>query len=352
MLGGASCLSVSGLSSGTLSCSAACQFDTSGCYQCNNGTLSGPEVCDGQNLGGKTCVSLGHDGGQLQCGAGCLTFQEGGCSDCGDSIIEGLEVCDQQNLGGHSCQSLGFSGGILTCNADCSLNLTQCTGQTCGNGVREGTEVCDLPDLAGQTCVTQGFVGGGNLGCAANCSAFNTAGCVSTQCSDALDNDMDGFVDGSDPGCSGPSDNDEILAAPNCNGVGGPIFDVTFADLSFDVVVTGSTAGGSAVFAPTDLSGDCNAQSSSREVILRYRNAVQQPSITFTLNNPGTNFDTVLYVRGGACNSANEVCNDDFGLSIRSSLTLTNVAPGDLFIFIDGFASQTGDYELLIDLPN
>jgi hypothetical protein len=41
----------------------------------------------------------------------------------------------------------------------------------------EAPEVCDGTDLAGLSCVTLGF-DGGNLGCAGNCSSFDTSGCT------------------------------------------------------------------------------------------------------------------------------------------------------------------------------
>lgn len=354
MLGGATCQSASGLASGMLGCTAGCAFDTTGCYQCGNGALDGPEVCDGTALGGQSCTSLGHDAGTLVCAANCLSFNETSCTDCGDGTIEGSEACDGVNLGGASCQSLGFSSGTLSCNADCTRNVSQCSGQTCGNGVREGTEVCDIPDLAGQTCQGLGFLGG-SLGCLANCTAFNTAGCTGSQCSDLGDNDGDGFVDANDPGCSGPEDNDEFIAEASCGGMGGPIYDVSFADLTQDVIVTGTTVNSSDVFTPTDDFDDCSTSpaNSSNEVILRYRNPVFQSSITFSLDNAGTNFDSVLYIRQGSCTSLNEYCNDDLGFfNVQSEVTLLDVPAGDYYIFVDGYGTQSGNYQLLIDLPN
>jgi hypothetical protein len=47
----------------------------------------------------------------------------------------------------------------------------------CGDEVREGAEVCDGTDFGGQTCAdVPGFVDG-TLGCAADCTAFDTSQC-------------------------------------------------------------------------------------------------------------------------------------------------------------------------------
>jgi hypothetical protein len=46
---------------------------------CGNGTLEGPEVCDGSNLDDQTCQSLGEPMGRLACRANC-TFDRSGCT--------------------------------------------------------------------------------------------------------------------------------------------------------------------------------------------------------------------------------------------------------------------------------
>ncbi len=48
--------------------------------------------------------------------------------------------------------------------------------------------------------------------------ASNTGGMVVCQCSDGIDNDGDGYIDGADPECSGPYDNDESSFATGIPG--------------------------------------------------------------------------------------------------------------------------------------
>jgi len=339
-----------GMGVGTLACSSGCAFDTSNCHICGNGAVDGPEVCDGPNLSGQTCLSRGHDGGTLSCASGCLMFDESQCTDCGDGTLSPTEACDGANLGGQTCQTQGFSGGTLACTSSCTFNVAGCTGQTCGNNLKEGTEICDGTALGGQTCQTLGFIGG-TLGCNATCTAFMTTSCTGSACSDSVDNDADRFIYSPDPDCTSPTDNDESVYAANCMGLGGPIYDITFNNL-LDITVTGSTVGGTNAYSPTDLSDDCTT-ATGPETVFFYRNAVARSPVYISTDNPGTNFDTVLYIRQASCgtNATAEVCNDDDFFIGGSSEIAVNLPVGDFFIIVDGYNGQAGNYELTIDFP-
>jgi hypothetical protein len=300
VLGGATCAAF-GYVSGSLSCSPMCQLVSTACYTCGDGTITGAEVCDGMNLGGQSCVGFGHDGGTLLCNGNCLGVNETACSDCGDSVVEGTEQCDLANLNGASCTSLGLPFGSLACTAACT---------------------------------------------------FNTAGCIGTQCSDTADNDVDGFIDLNDPGCTSAMDTDEAIFAANCAGLGGPIYDVTYANTGLDVIVTGTTSGGVNNFGPTDLSDDCTT-ATGPEVILFYRVFSTLNNVIFSFNPATTAFDTVMYIRQASCSSPTvELCNDDFFYPFDvTSYLAVNMPPGDYFIFIDGYGGGQGNFELTIDLP-
>ena len=219
----------------------------------------------------------------------------------------------------------------------------------CGNGLIENNEECDANNLNGESCQSLGF-GGGVLQCANNC-LFGTGGCgVTVGCSNNSDDDDDGFVDLSDPGCSSAADGDENFFAESCRGIGGPIFEVTFADTSVDVLVPGSTVGGTNDYSPTDFSGDC-AAATGPEIVLMYRLFTSQ-DVTFSLEQDGTDFDTVLYIRRNDCLSGVERCNDDDDLIGTESAISAFFTAGDYFIIIDGFNGASGNFELLIDLDN
>jgi hypothetical protein len=82
---------------------------------------------------------------------------------CGNGIIELGEICDGSNLAGESCSSLGYTGGALACSGDClEFDVSECTGSQC------------IP------------------------THNNEKG---PRCSDDLDNDCDGLIDGADPDC-------------------------------------------------------------------------------------------------------------------------------------------------------
>ncbi|HOE82571.1 MAG TPA: hypothetical protein PK329_06375 [Myxococcota bacterium] len=183
-----------GFDGGDLGCTSTCQFDTSACFVCGDGKVGGNERCDGDDLNNQTCTSQGFDGGQLRCTIDCQ-FDTSACVVCGDGRVGAGEECDSANLNGHDCVSQGFDGGRLACTADCEFDTSNCS--TCGDGVIGIGEQCDGVELNGQTCVSQGFVDG-KLGCTDTCQ-FDTTACseIPPECGNGR---VDGFeqCDGED----------------------------------------------------------------------------------------------------------------------------------------------------------
>ena len=144
---------------------------------CGNGTLEGPEACDGGALGGATCASEGFDTGEIACNLDC-TLDTSRCTDvvCGDNVAEGSELCDGTDLAGTTCEDRGFNAGTLACAVGCFFDDSGCFNTTCGDDVAEGAEACDGADLLDATCESLGFVGGGTLACDGACG-FDTSLC-------------------------------------------------------------------------------------------------------------------------------------------------------------------------------
>ncbi len=185
---------------GELRCTDSCEFNYESCMTfgyCGNGEIEeGFEECEGTNLNGATCESLGyHEGGSLSCSATC-EFDASGClgGACGDGELQvGTEECDSSALGGATCESLGYYGGTLGCNSDCTYNIASCeaAGQ-CGDGeLQAGTEECDGTQLGGTTCTSLGYYGG-TLSCTSQCQ-FNLSSCVAAgRCGDLVVHDANG----------------------------------------------------------------------------------------------------------------------------------------------------------------
>src|SRR6266481_263782 len=65
-----------------------------------------------------------------------------------------------------------------------------------------------------------------------------------------------------------------------------------------------------------------------------------------------TNFDSVLYVRTGNCDTGTELaCNDDGVCTPTSTLSLPVTAGQTYFIFVDGFFGASGNFTVTIEPP-
>jgi cysteine-rich repeat protein len=86
-------------------CTDMCRIDSTPCGTCGDGSVGGPEECDGSDLGGETCASRGFTGGNLACSASCA-FDTSGCTSCGNGIVEIGEACDDGNTApGDGCSA-------------------------------------------------------------------------------------------------------------------------------------------------------------------------------------------------------------------------------------------------------
>ncbi|TML58871.1 MAG: hypothetical protein E6G17_11945, partial [Actinobacteria bacterium] len=115
---------------------------------------------------------------------------------------------------------------------------------------------------------------------------------------------------------------------------------------------SGATSGSSS------LAGSCGSSGGSPERVFQWTPAVSGTA-TIQTCGAGTTFDTVLYVRGGACASGSEVvsgCNDDAcadanGLNRASRVTPMVTAGQTYFIVVDGYGGAQGNFSLTVTPP-
>src|SRR5438552_3377896 len=144
-----------------------------------------------------------------------------------------------------------------------------------------------------------------------------------------------------------------------CQGQAGQFSAALAGDCSSPTVVpaqggtfSGTTSGASA------LAGSCGNSGGSPEQVFRWTPTVSGTA-TIQTCGAGTTFDTVLYLRRGACASGPEVaagCNDDTcanasGLFRASRITPTVTAGQPYFIVVDGYAGATGTFSLTVTPP-
>src|SRR5438128_1277889 len=114
----------------------------------------------------------------------------------------------------------------------------------------------------------------------------------------------------------------------------------------------GTTSGTSA------LAGSCGSSGTAPEQVFQWTPAVSGTA-TIQTCGAGTTFDTVLYLRSGACAGGPEVaagCNDDactnaIGLYRASRLTPTVTAGQTYYIVVDGYGGAQGIFSLAVTPP-
>src|SRR5882762_83126 len=114
----------------------------------------------------------------------------------------------------------------------------------------------------------------------------------------------------------------------------------------------GTTSGTSA------LAGSCGSSGTAPERVFQWTPAVSGTA-TIQTCGAGTSFDTVLYMRSGACATGSEVvsgCNDDAcanasGSNTASRITPTVTAGQTYYIVVDGYGGAQGTFALTVTAP-
>lgn len=256
-----------GLAGSGLACDASCNFDTSACNLCGNGNADGVEDCDGADLQGMTCTDFGYaPGGSLACTSSC-NYNFSGCALCGNGDpTDPGEQCDLGPPNGddsdgctdtcqYPVQQINITdvdpdpvdpGDPINVTINASIPRPSCIdvelfGNPCTwNGIWTGnqtTYTCNAVHSCpgtnqitvavdtGQMC---GDGGGDVYEVTLNLPVEETP----PLCSNGIDDDCDGTIDGNDPTCTGrldgyvrDVDGDPILGAAVTviSGSGNPV---------------------------------------------------------------------------------------------------------------------------------
>jgi hypothetical protein len=116
------------------------------------------------------------------------------------------------------------------------------------------------------------------------------------------------------------------------------------ADDTLPSVVPFSQSGTTAGAGNDDVPG-CNPGSTAPELAFQY---VAPAAGVYTINTIGSAYDTMLYVRDG-CGGAELACNDD-AVGLQSRVNVTLAAGQAIIIYVDGFGSDRGPYDLNISM--
>jgi hypothetical protein len=259
---------------------------------------------------------------------GCLA---GGAPDCSadDGIACTREACDEEaDACAHTPDdTLCSDGNVCNGREVCTPSSGGCTTvpETC-----DDTDACtiDTCDAGANACVNTLIDGDGDTWPPSSCGgpdcddgnpSINPA--AAEVCDDGADNDCNGRTDAADYACCG-GDND-TCACP--------------LDVSAGGTFTGTTSS-----AANDTSGGCGGSSGSDRVFYLHLDGRADVAVSTV----GSSFDTILYVRRGTCTGSDEVgCDDDGGGGLTSLVSATLDA-GDYFIFVDGYGSGSGSFQL------
>jgi hypothetical protein len=104
------------------------------------------------------------------------------------------------------------------------------------------------------------------------------------------------------------------------------------------------------------IAGSCGSSTTSPERVYAWTPTTSGTATIQTCGN-GTNYDSVVYVRGGSCTGPEIGCNDDAcdvsGVGRKGSrLTVPVTAGTTYYVTVDGFAGRRGTYALSVSPPS
>jgi cysteine-rich repeat protein len=265
----------------------------------------------------------------------CSTYHEAGVPDAVVAVSSDVDGALTCHIGGPFATNFR---AILSVRASCSD----------GDSELE----CERPFTAGTTKVEDMMVAEGSTqyvildGYSAEDAGPFVLTCTirPAQCGN---NEMEGFEQCDDgntspnDGCDADCQVEPVGPADACPG---EVLELKPAGVLFEASVSGSTTGQTHAYV-----GTCGETSMSPEQVFRI-NSGAGGAVTARIMATGTTFDSVLYVRKGACGGPgqNQIeCHDSLGNG-GESVTWTAPPDTEYWIFVDGAGNQSGDFELEI----
>ena len=307
--------------------------------QCNNGK---DDNCDGKvDCNDPSCI------GTPACG--CAPTESGKCVNGFDDDCDGqLDCADPDCASDPACTCSGNpelcgDGTDNNCNGLIDCADPQCAGtgackcvppgfpEVCNDGIDDD---CDgLADCADPDCLL-------NVACQQ---------CMAEICNDGVDNSCDGKIDCADPACffapnckpvpeicnnNKDDDNDGKIDCQDSDCANNPFCVIKQANCLSPKLIPGSGSfTGDTTGNISETKGLCGGDAG--EAVFYF--VLSAPSKVH-IDSSGTSFDSVVYVRTGACNSGKEIgCNDDDAGNHAGKLDFTILYPGKYYVFLDGF---------------
>ena len=160
------------------------------------------------------------------------------------------------------------------------------------------------------------------------------------QCSNGKDDDANGLTDyPNDPGCTSAGDFDEYTQNPNACGAG-----ITIHQLPATGMVSGMVDG---MQLYPNVS-PCGGGGSSGIDVAAYELHLTEPKV-IVASTAGSEIDTVLDIRGAACNAADSelACNDN-DANLTSSKIAYSAQPGTYYILVETRSGAAGNFMLTV----
>ncbi|MBK8259107.1 MAG: DUF4215 domain-containing protein [Polyangiaceae bacterium] len=372
-LGMASCADFGYVNPAGLGCDASCKMvDSSGCTAACNGTLEPDEECDGMNLNGFDCTQLGYVDPMGAVCDNCALNTSGCKATCGNNKVEPGEQCDDGNtVDGDGCSATCTAGGVSCADAtpiSLASGSQTITGTTVGGGVASGTCASAGPGrVYAVTAQAEGFL---TASLTRSGTAYQSVLFARTTCADAGSQLL--CADSKDPANATSLLGGEVISFPvsanqtvyifvdgaGANDAGNYelVLDLSAGTNCNDPIPVRIEKG-----TPMTLLGFTNGKTQSSggscggggtgfgaEDVVYNVNFVGAGNVSASIDAAGTNYNSVLYTRGGCNDGFSQIGCDNAGGNGGENLTFNPNGDTSVYVWVDGSTGANGYYTLIL----